>query len=78
MAKVLHKSIVKRPKLRNPFCKSKNFSDGEIQQTFCKKLSKNTQRTSFGNSDTNKVTDNRMLMKPVLPLFSDKFLKIRK
>ena len=52
MTKGLYKAIMKRSKLRNKFLKSRTFSDRKnytSQRNLCKKLLKNTNRTSFNN-----------------------------
>ena len=81
MTKDLHQAIMKRSKLRNKFLKSRNLSDRKnytSHRNLCKKLLKNTKRTYFNNFDIKKVTDNRKSWKTVVPVFSNKFSKIKK
>ena len=62
MSKVLHKTIMKRLRLRYMFLKhwtDTNKKIYSIERNLCKKPFKNTNKSYFENLETKKVTDNR-------------------
>ena len=79
MTKELHKAIMKRPRLRNKFVKTKSITDRKnVQQNYCKKLEIyliSTKKSYFNNLDISKINDNRSFWKTIVSLFWKKKLK---
>ena len=81
MTKELHKSIMKKSRLRNKFRKTNSITDRKnynVQRNYSKKLLKSSKKSYFNNLDIGKINDNRSFWKTIVPLFPKKKLKKRK
>ena len=81
MTKNLHKEIVKRPRLRNKYLKSKSITDRKkynIQRNFCKKLLRTTKKEYFNKLETKKSLIIKRFGELLFLLFQTKIQKVIK
>ena len=75
MTKDLHKTIMKRSRLRNKFLPDRTDISREEykkQRNLCVSLLKQAKKDHFANLDIKSVTDNKKFWQTVKPLFSNK------
>ena len=75
MTKNLHKTIMKRSRLRNKFLRDRTDISSEEykkQRNLCVSLLKKAKKDHFANLDIKSVTDNKKFWQTVKPLFSNK------
>ena len=74
MTKDLHKTIMKRTRLRNKLLSNwaEMFREYKKQRDFCVNLLKKANKEHFANLDVNSISDNKKFWQIVKPLFSKK------
>ena len=77
----LNHAILLHSKLRNKFLKSRSNRDRKAdkkQRNLCVSLLRQNKKDYFETLDIKSVTDNKMFLKSVAPLFSNKYKKSNK